>query len=197
MPFSYPESPHVRRHGPSGYRTYESFRPWLRDEFLFRCVYCLKREQWGLFRGLYDLDHFLPKVRFPDAALDYDNLLYACRTCDAAKRDQVVPDPCNCLLAGRVIVREDGSIEGMIADSRKLIRKLGLDDAEYCEFRRMWIDIIALARVHNPDLAQRLMKYPDHLPDLSLLTPPLNFKPDSVKQSCHARRARGELPEIY
>ncbi len=37
-PFSYPNRPHVRRHGPRGYANYESYRPWLRDEFSFRCV---------------------------------------------------------------------------------------------------------------------------------------------------------------
>ena len=53
-PFRYPEQPHVRRHGPQGYVTLESYRPWLRDEFTFRCVYCLLREQWGRARGSFD-----------------------------------------------------------------------------------------------------------------------------------------------
>ncbi len=44
MIFDYPEPRLERIHGPAGYSTYESFRPWLRDEFTFRCVYCLKRE---------------------------------------------------------------------------------------------------------------------------------------------------------
>lgn len=46
IPFEYPSAPLVRRHGPVGYLDYSSFRPWLRDEFGFRCVYCLRREQW-------------------------------------------------------------------------------------------------------------------------------------------------------
>ena len=25
---------------------YQSYKPWLRDEFQFRCVYCLWRERW-------------------------------------------------------------------------------------------------------------------------------------------------------
>lgn len=51
FPFNYPDAPHRRRHGPRGYADYASYRPWLRDEFTFRCVYCLLREQWGLVRG--------------------------------------------------------------------------------------------------------------------------------------------------
>ena len=59
-PFSYPESAHVRKHGPDGYAHYENYRPWLRDEFRFRCVYCLEREQWvnniGHFHGQIFVD---------------------------------------------------------------------------------------------------------------------------------------------
>ncbi len=43
-PFAYPPAPHVRRNGPQGYADYQSYRPWLRDEFSFRCVCCLLRE---------------------------------------------------------------------------------------------------------------------------------------------------------
>ena len=46
MLFAYPERPHIRKHGPSGYEDYRSYKDWLRDEFTFRCVYCLERERW-------------------------------------------------------------------------------------------------------------------------------------------------------
>ncbi len=38
MPFQYSEKAHMRKHGPSGYLTYETYKDWLRDEFSFRCV---------------------------------------------------------------------------------------------------------------------------------------------------------------
>src|ERR1700682_3612702 len=44
--FAYPSEPHQRKHGPAGYTNYEEYKPWLRDEFTFRCVYCLERELW-------------------------------------------------------------------------------------------------------------------------------------------------------
>ena len=69
-PFTYPAAPHTRRHGPRGYADYESYRPWLRDEFAFRCVYCLLREAWGPPKGAYALDHFLPVAARPDLALE-------------------------------------------------------------------------------------------------------------------------------
>jgi hypothetical protein len=64
-PFDYPLAPHVRRHGPVGYADYASYRPWLRDEFSFRCVYCLLREQWGRVSGVFDIDHFEPATIRP------------------------------------------------------------------------------------------------------------------------------------
>ena len=68
-----------RRHGPRGYADVESFRPWLRDEFSFRCAYCRYREQWGRLKGAFALDHFLPVSVYPKQTRTYDNLLYACR----------------------------------------------------------------------------------------------------------------------
>lgn len=83
FPFSYPDKPHARRHGPSGYLRYESYRPWLRDEFCFRCVYCLARETWWRMGRTFDIDHFLPVEHLPNSGQDYDNLLYACAGCNA------------------------------------------------------------------------------------------------------------------
>ena len=99
VPFDYPTMPYVRRHGPSGYQRAEGYRPWLRDEFAFRCVYCLTREVWGPFRGQFAIDHFLPVALRPDLALEYDNLLYSCTACNAVKNDRIVPDPTQVFLA--------------------------------------------------------------------------------------------------
>src|SRR5690349_112635 len=125
--FLYPEAPHVRRHGPQGYADYAGYRPWLRDEFAFRCVYCLLREQWGRVRGVFDIDHFLPITLYPDQEGVYDNLLYGCATCNAAKGSQLVPDPCRVLLRDDVRVEEDGRIVAHAPEARRLIRVLGLD----------------------------------------------------------------------
>jgi hypothetical protein len=69
-PFGYPSGPHVRRHGPQGYSKYRQYRNWLRDEFSFRCVYCLRRETWLTLRRDYEIDHFLPKSEHRDVELD-------------------------------------------------------------------------------------------------------------------------------
>ena len=69
MIFEYPEPRSERVHGPEGYASYESFRPWLRDEFTFPCVYCLKRETWGQVTGEFELDHFEPQSIAPDRTI--------------------------------------------------------------------------------------------------------------------------------
>ena len=93
--FEYPMGPHLRRHGPEGYTDYDSYRDWLRDEFVFRCVYCLHREQWYSRGGTFNVEHFIPVAVDPNGRCEYTNLLYACLTCNIAKQDILgVPDPC-------------------------------------------------------------------------------------------------------
>ena len=94
MIFDYPES------RPAGYKSYERYRPWLRDEFTFRCAYCLKRETWGQVTGEFELDHFRPQSLDPHLRLDYFNLVYACRRCNLVKLDQRVDDPIGLIIFG-------------------------------------------------------------------------------------------------
>ena len=84
-PVRYPKRPHVRRHGPAGYDDVESFRPWLRDEFQFRCVYCLEREVWTKPVAAFDIDHHAAVGGNPGLQFDYDNLLYVCHSCNLSK----------------------------------------------------------------------------------------------------------------
>ena len=93
--FEYPVGPHVRRHGPEGYADYESYRDWLRDEFTFRCVYCLHREEWYNRSGAFHIDHFVPASTNASGKCEYKNLLYSCATCNMAKSNILdLPDPC-------------------------------------------------------------------------------------------------------
>jgi hypothetical protein len=88
-------------------------------------------------------------------------------------------------------------IHGTTPDARRVIAKLGLDAPDYCEFRMLWISIVQLAATCDPHLFRLLMKYPDDLPDLSVLRPPRNTRLQGVNESFRARRDRGQLPETY
>jgi hypothetical protein len=161
-------------------------------------VYCLLRETWGTFQGVYALDHFLPMVSRPDLALEYENLLYGCVSCNLAKGSQKTPNPLSCLLDPVVQVSEDGAIHAQTPAARKLIDMLGLNRPRLREFRELWIRIVRLAALCDPELSRRLRGYPIELPDLSTLRPPEgNTHPAGVAQSHFARRQRGELPDVY
>ncbi len=198
MVFDYPTHAHQRKHGPTGYKDYESYRPWLRDEFSFRCIYCLRREQWGLFTGSWDIDHFEPQSQAKDKALDYDNLLYACHTCNLNKSDDLAIDPCRIGLGALVQVDSEGAITALSDEGAILIQALNLDNDDYTRFRRTWLKILAAVREQDPQTYLDLMNYPQDLPDLEPLKPPRgNFRPQGVDQSYFARRRRGELPSAY
>ncbi len=196
--FRYPFQPHVRRHGPRGYADVESYRPWLRDEFAFRCVYCLFREQWGRVVGTFDIDHFLPVTFHPEQERTYDNLLYACASCNAVKGKRNVPDATAVLLDPGVRVTEDGVIHADTPEAARLIERLGLDSPQSTEFRLLWIGIVALAERFDPSLYRRLMGFPNDLPDLHRLHPPGgNTRPEGVATSSFAKRRDGTLLATY
>jgi hypothetical protein len=133
MPFVYPDRPHARKHGPAGYRNYQKFKPWLRDDFQFRCVYCLERERWyPSGHAAFGVDHVLPKSAPANRAriAAYGNLVYACNRCNSAKRERLLLDPCAAALAEHVRIADDGMIEALTRQGRRLVRLLGLNKGE-------------------------------------------------------------------
>jgi hypothetical protein len=121
--FQYPLEVHVRRHGPLGYVNYQSYKPWLRDEFAFRCVYCLWRERWHCVgEDAFSMDHLESRSAAPARICDYENLVYACCRCNSVKTDALcVLDPCRQAFGLHLEIRADGTIAGLTADGRELI----------------------------------------------------------------------------
>lgn len=172
--------------------------PWLRDEFNFRCVFCLEREQWVNTIGHFHVDHFLPVSLYPEKELAYENMLLACHCCNAMKGKLVVPDPLEFLRSKTVVIGTDGSIRGLTETAQELIHLMQLDIKSYRRRRKMIIDIVALAKEFQPSLYRELMGYPEDLPNLSKLKPPRgNLKPEGILASAYSRRQRGSLPERY
>jgi hypothetical protein len=169
----------------------------LRDEFTFRCAYCLKRETWGQATGEFELDHFQPQSIAPHHKLDYFNLIYACRRCNAAKLDGSTDDPSAVLSRVSIKVRADGTLSARSADAHRLIQQLDLNSPKLRNWRVMWMRIVDLASEHDPALEQRLTGFPDELPDLGRLRPPKNTRPDGIELSWFAKRRRGQLPDRY
>ena len=181
-----------------GYADYSSYRPWLRDEFSFRCVYCLIREQWSRTSGVFDIEHFLPVINNANLSLEYDNMLYACTTCNNSKGSRKVSDPLLILTSPNVRVGEDGIMHTTTPEAARLIELLGLNGKLAVEFRSLWIGIVALAAKSDHELFRRLMGFPNDLPDLDQLKPPRgNSRPEGIAASNFARKMRGELEDSY
>lgn len=197
-PFAYSSSAHVRKHGPYGYRSYDSYRPWLRDEFRFRCVFCLYREQWPSARGWkWHVNHLRSRTDAPELTLDYDNLFYLCATCNGNKSAAVVSDPCKVPLGKCIRVAGDGSISARNRTGRLLIRTLRLDNDDYTRMRGLIIGILRTLYVNGWVHFASMMSFPNDLPDLASLRPAGNTRPAGVEKSFHSLRAKGECPTLY
>ena len=201
--FDYPISL-ARRHGPRGYADYASYKPWLRDEFLFRCVYCLSRERWKPEgQDAFSVDHVRPQATHPDETGDYDNLVYACCSCNSSRRELPLPlDPVRDALAGHLRIAATGMAEPLTDAGRRLVELCHLNRAVLVEFRREFLQLLDLLNSVNDPRAvnalRSLLGFPQDLPDLANLRPPGgNSRPEGIRESCLAKRERGALPQTY
>lgn len=89
-PWALPTSTVTRQHSPSagqGDSGWRAFKPCLRWEFDFTCIYCRLRESdfghWSQSR--FAVEHLWPRRHFPERAKDYGNCYYACVSCNSSK----------------------------------------------------------------------------------------------------------------
>lgn len=136
-PFLYPESQHLRTQIPGSFSNYRRYKPFLRTEFGRRCVYC--RLPDGLKgEDAFGVDHYRPVSRFPGLVCEYENLFYACNSCNSNKNDfwpsslqwaeaSFLPNPCDHRMAEHL--RFEGSrVEPLTATGRFAIELLQLND---------------------------------------------------------------------
>jgi hypothetical protein len=196
-PYAYPARPHRRRHGPAGYATYESYRPWLEDEFSFRCIYCLNRKVWSP-TNIWAIDHLISQDEAPELECEYDNLVFACQFCNQQKLANRVPDPCRVAYGDCLRVEADGTVTALNRHGKKLVSVIRLNHPRFVEERLKIIRVLHVLAKHAPLEFQTLMGFPADLPDLSTLKPPKgNRRPEGISESCFARRTRDELPSVY
>ena len=202
--FQYPQQVHVRRHGPLGYVNYQSYKPWLRDEFQFCCVYCLWRERWlSVGDDAFSVEHLHARAEAADRICDYDNLVYACCRCNSVKTDaHCVLDPCQQAYGEHLEILADATIQGLTAQGRELIEICQLARPRITQARQRLVDLFGTLQESQTPRAAALLKhylgYPDHLPMLSHSRPPGgNSRPEGIAQSYYERGQRGELPAEY
>lgn len=200
--YRYPNAAHARWHGPQGYEDYTSYKPWLRDEFAFECVYCLNREKWSPHGADgFGVDHVVAQATDPNLAVDYENLVYACARCNSYKQDNMVLNPCHVVLSNHVRINDDGTVEALTAEGDNYVRVLGLDDPVISDFRRRLLRVLVDLGVSDDlEARERLAEwlgFPLDLPNLSRLRPLRNTRPEGVERSYYAMRMRGELARRY
>jgi hypothetical protein len=210
--YELPAKPYVRRHGPFGL-TYDKYKEWVRDEFQFRCVYCLHREKWVKDGWrLFQLDHVIPQSVDPSKIDSYDNLVYCCGSCNWTKKARPLPDPCGMAYHGFYRFEPDGSVTALKDPASTYIEILGLDAPQLAAFRRGKFriyrrieDLLDLLGDDPDELDEHdvieeiadLLGYPHDIPDLRRKLHKQSTKPGSEHQCYFARMERNEIPYIY
>jgi hypothetical protein len=195
-PYAYPPEAHRRRHGPAGYADYREYWPWLKDEFCFRCVYCLKRMVWEP-TDIWVVDHVVSRESAPELECEYDNLVLACQFCNGRKGPNRAPDPCQVAFGDCLRVEADGIATPLNDAGRRLEKVLRLNHERYVQERRKWLRILSILARHDRAEFERLMGFPSDLPDLTRRKPPFNRRPEGIAGSWFERKRRGELPNVY
>ena len=124
-------APHVR----GGYR---SFRPFVREDFLRQCAFCLFSELLAGGEDGFELDHFRPKHLFPELLNDFYNLYYSCHPCNHIKHDSWPPpaleeqgicfvDLCKEEFGSHFSVEADGRLNALTKPGDYTIDKLNLN----------------------------------------------------------------------
>lgn len=196
LAYAYPVEAHRRRHGPAGYANYREYRPWLEDEFSFRCVYCLKRMAWAS-TDIWTVDHLIPRDEAPELDCEYDNLVFACQFCNGQKGPNRVPDPCRVGYGACLRVESDGKVTPLNRYGRRLEKVLCLNHKSHVQQRSLMIQLISSLAHDDRVLFERLMGFPSELPDLEKKKPPRNSRPEGIAESYLAKRRRDELPAVY
>lgn len=191
-----------RRHGPSGYLDYTSYKPWLRDEHDFKCVYCLEREAWAASPSCFGVDHMRSQHDAPDERTSYDNLCYCCNDCNRNKGPKSIPqrlidEPLN----NHLRINEDGSVAALTNEGRWLQDCVFLNHPEVVKRRQLILDLrsAALADLESGHDSPkvRMFEYPSDLENLATRNPPSNSRPAGLEHTAWARRERGDLARFY
>ena len=196
-PFELPAEAHQRLHGPQGHASYNGYKPWLRDEFEFRCVYCLTREKWAdSGQNQFSIDHVKPKSKFSRLTCAYDNLVYCCQRCNTLKSTNAdLPDPCRSGLKKHLRLLRTGRFEGITPQGKRLVEYLRLNAEERVAQRTVSLYLYETQDRHPKEMLQARFGYPADLPNLAKLKPPKgNRRRKGITSSFYARQQRGELP---
>ena len=76
-----------RRKPYPSYTDYTKYKPHLRRDFAYSCVYCTIHENEWIGLRHFTVEHLKPQSKFPHLICEYENLLYACNLCNSFKHN--------------------------------------------------------------------------------------------------------------
>lgn len=138
----------VRRQNPPVYTDYPKYKPILRQEFNYRCIYCDIHENEHGGPRHFGVEHFRPKSipRFSHLICVYANLFYACNICNSFKSNQWPSDnpltdgkgfldPCEYDYDEHFLLNETNHLVGLTAVGAYMIEILHLNRAQLVKLR--------------------------------------------------------------
>lgn len=142
----------------------------LRRKFGYRCAYCGIPESLSP-RSNFAIDHFVPKSIAPEVADDFDNLVFACATCNARKGSwfRSSEDHLTLVHRGRadyarhLALAPDGTYSARTKDGEFTIHHLRLNEDSAVQFRALELRVTA----HRDEMLGRLARVlsKDQLPE--------------------------------
>jgi uncharacterized protein (TIGR02646 family) len=130
---------------------FQEYKPYLRQDFHYVCVYCRVHENELGGPRIFTVEHYRPKDHFPYLLTDYTNLLYACAVCNSFKREdwhdgdpltceKGYLDPCQHDYDMYFSYTAEHKIEGRISCARYMIKRLRLNRRQLIKLRRLRIE---------------------------------------------------------
>ena len=148
-PFWYPTKKHQRTEAPPVYANYQNYKPYLKNEFSGRCVYCRKADSFQ-DSGSFHVEHYKPKSMFSDLVNVYSNLFYACASCNRLKssywsveQSKQVLNPCDHVMSQHLVF-ESELVEKRSSQGGFNIELLRLNNADSVSYRKRDIELTLL-----------------------------------------------------
>ncbi len=149
---------------PGPFKGYSEYKPFLREEFEKKCVYCRMPDTMKDLE-MYGVDHYRPKSLFPELLTTYSNLFYCCNPCNRRKREywptrgklktHFIPNPCDHEMFAHL--RFSGEkVQARTVAGAVAYDLLDLDDPEVVEYRRFILDALQRYEQQRQDAREML-----------------------------------------
>jgi hypothetical protein len=151
--FNYPKTAHKRTLKPKQYKRYQTYKRFLRHEFVRVCVYC-RQPDTSAPNLNYGVDHYRPKAvkRFSHLVANYSNLYYCCGNCNSYKnsywpqdesKGPFIVNPCDFDMAKHLrFDSQTGRVEPQTRDGQYTEELLLLNSPDVVEYRKSTLRLV-------------------------------------------------------